>query len=69
MQSLQGLDSGCSLVQGLLVPRKADALQKTHFPVIFIFTRKKVLQELAEPVSHKYLKIMCWTPLKRTCLI
>lgn len=39
------------------------------FPIIFIFTRKKMLQELAETVNHKYLKITFQAPLKWTCLI
>lgn len=36
---------------------------------IFIFTRKKMLQELSETVNHKYLKIIFQDHLKWTCSI
>lgn len=36
---------------------------------IFIFTRKKMLQELSETVNHKYLKIIFQAHLKWTCSI
>ena len=41
----------------------------SFFPIIFIFIKKNVLQELVETVSHKYLKITFQAPLKWTCLI